>query len=431
MPPKPPIATIRLLQLELHPLHLPLRGRFRHAAHERSASDNLLLCLRARSSNGSTLEGWGESIPRAYVTAETVQTVQRAVESVFQPLLHQHNELDPTGLINLADALPCTDPTNRASLVHAARCAVEMALLELASLCSGRSVAHLLVARSPADPQSGPEGPRTFLCERVSGVLSAGAPQRVARRIARMWMLGLSDFKLKLGLDDATDRAVVDAAVRALGPAMAAGTASLRADANGAWTPDQAGRWAERLASAGFAALEQPLAQTRPLAADQLTAVWAELTRGARLPILPDESLLHERELAGPDGAIARRAISGVNIRIARQGGLLSSLRIIRAAQKAGLMVQVGCLVGETSLLASAQRSLLAAVRPVRFVEGSYGPLLLARDVCRWPRLFAPWARLPAIRCPGWGIRVDRRRLARIASAPPVILPLSDAGGRA
>ena len=63
--------------------------------------------------------------------------------------------------------------------------------------------------------------------------------------------------------------------------------------------------------------------------------------------------------------------------RIAKNGGLLPALRIARRALEAGLDLQLGCLVGETSLLSAAGLAFLQACPRVRFVEGAFGRFLL------------------------------------------------------
>src|SRR5689334_6460952 len=52
---------------ELFAVDLPFRHAFRHAAAERRTSESLF--LMARLDDG--IEGWGESLPRAYVSGES------------------------------------------------------------------------------------------------------------------------------------------------------------------------------------------------------------------------------------------------------------------------------------------------------------------------------------------------------------------------
>src|SRR5262245_4507232 len=58
---------MHIQQLNASIVRLPLRPRFSHATHERSASENLL--VRCQRADGTV--GWGEGVPRPYVTGET------------------------------------------------------------------------------------------------------------------------------------------------------------------------------------------------------------------------------------------------------------------------------------------------------------------------------------------------------------------------
>src|SRR4029450_564008 len=53
-------------QLDLFAVDLPFKVAFKHAAAARTTSESLF--LRARLDDGT--EGWGESLPRAYVSGE-------------------------------------------------------------------------------------------------------------------------------------------------------------------------------------------------------------------------------------------------------------------------------------------------------------------------------------------------------------------------
>jgi len=57
--------------LRVYPLAIPLRKTFRHAAHERQTADPVVVA--AELADGTV--GYGETLPRAYVTGEDVETV--------------------------------------------------------------------------------------------------------------------------------------------------------------------------------------------------------------------------------------------------------------------------------------------------------------------------------------------------------------------
>jgi hypothetical protein len=81
--------------------------------------------------------------------------------------------------------------------------------------------------------------------------------------------------------------------------------------------------------------------------------------------------------------------------------------------------VQLGCLVGETSILSAAGLAFLEACPRVRFVEGAFARFLLRADVARRPIRFAFGGRARARPGVGWAIDVDTEALSRLATAPP------------
>ena len=57
-------------RLDLFHVALPLKKTIRHASHERASSDSLV--ARITLDDGSV--GFGEGVPRSYVTGETIET---------------------------------------------------------------------------------------------------------------------------------------------------------------------------------------------------------------------------------------------------------------------------------------------------------------------------------------------------------------------
>jgi L-Ala-D/L-Glu epimerase / N-acetyl-D-glutamate racemase len=79
-----------------------------------------------------------------------------------------------------------------------------------------------------------------------------------------------------------------------------------------------------------------------------------------------------------------------------------------------GLSVQVGCQVGETSLLSAAQMILIAAVREVTYGEGCFGHHLLHDDPFQ-PLMQFGYAGHPPKRPEdgGLGVRPDEKKLLK------------------
>jgi muconate cycloisomerase len=205
-------------------------------------------------------------------------------------------------------------------------------------------------------------------------------------------LYGIRDVKLKVS---GQSPAGVHLARRVLGA-----RARLRVDSNMAWSYGGARRAMALVGHDGVEAFEQPLP------ADDLDGM-AHLTADGQA-VIADESV---HDAASLERLIAARACTGVNIRIAKCGGLVASLARCRRALEAGLTLQIGCQVGETSQLSAAQLALVRTLGPgASYLEGCYGERLLAVDPVRPLLQFGRGGRPPAaLRGPGFGTAIDLR----------------------
>ena len=150
---------------------------------------------------------------------------------------------------------------------------------------------------------------------------------------------GFPILKLKLGTGS-TERD--EALVRT---AREATHAHLCVDANCAWTVDEAARIIPRLAAYDLLFVEQPLPQ------DDHDA-WSRLRR--RLPadappLFADESLQTPADIL-----ILADAVDGINIKLAKAGGLRTARRMITLARTLGLQVMLGCMIESAVALTAA-----------------------------------------------------------------------------
>lgn len=367
---------MRLVSATVHALRIPFVESFRHALGDRSACDSMV--VRVRDELGT--EGFGEGVPRAYVTGETPSSVIAELRDRLWPAV-AGREL-PLDVDGLDDATP--------DAPHAARAALSLAMLDCALRRQQRSIAELLPPRR----------------QRVaySGVITAGPLETAVAHAKRLRLVGLRAVKVKVGFPD--DVARVLAVREILGPEV-----SLRLDANGAWTVEQAARTLEALRPARIASVEQPL---RRGPVEELV----RLKRATDVPLMADESLLSR---ADAEALIAARAVDLFNIRVSKCGGLRRSLELAELALGAGLGVQVGSQVGETAILSAAGRALAASLPEVTFVEGSFGTLLLSEDLSREPIHFGHRGEAPLLKGPGLGISIDPERLARLSTTTEVL----------
>lgn len=352
---------------------------FEHAAADRSVSEAIV--VRLELSDGSV--GWGETLPRRYVTGETLDTVPVEIERQFRMLI-ESKRLDYSIL-----------PDSPADIL-AARCGLEIALEDA-------------LARSESVKLAGPIGRDV----RVSGVIGSTDPSRTAKSLRLMRLFGLRDFKLKVGFDEQIDAENIRIVQSRLARTIRRGKCTLRADVNGAWGIDEVPERVDELKSLGFCAVEQPVFCT----ADE----FIELARKCTLPLIADESLVTledaEKIVAKADGKI------WLNVRISKNGGIDLSGRIIALASRAGVPFIVGCMVGETSILSAAQRVLISRIPTPRFVEGNYGRFLLSDDIASRTLQIGFGGRIKPPKGVGLGIEIEQKKLADLAKRVKTIYP--------
>jgi len=391
-------APLRIRSLEIFPLAIPMRVRFEHAAATRSTADPVVLRLQAEAPYAGEY-GHGETLARRYVTGETDATVIDDIIHLFIPHLLEFRPRSFAEAVEFVHELPSLV---EGRLVNAARCAVELAVLDLAGRVFGRRLAA--VSGWLDLPGFGPPG--CIKQARYSGVVVGSTPGKLARFLRMQRCYGLRDFKIKVAVEGWEERLAT--AHRVLARGLDRGDVTLRADANGGWSLDEALAAAPTLERHGVCALEQPLSTNDD---DRLP----ELARATTCDLIADESLL---TLEDADELIAAGGVRVLNIRLAKVGGLLPALRIARRALAAGLDVQLGCLVGETSILTAAGAAFLEVCPSVRFVEGAFGRFLLRKDVTWEPLRFGRGGRFKPPSGDGLGLKVSERALRRVATTP-------------
>jgi L-Ala-D/L-Glu epimerase / N-acetyl-D-glutamate racemase len=294
------------------------------------------------------VEGFGEAAPSIRVTGETPE----GCLAFLQTLAPEVAAWDPAHWRTHLEKLAM-----RAIGNTAAKAALEMALLDLVGRRSGKPVHRLLGLRAADLP--------------TSATVVLDAPEAMAREALSHAEQGFDHLKLKLGeakRDLARVRAVRDALP----------DATLRCDANTAWTEQQAVRMARALDRLEVELLEQPLPR----------GAWDKTRRVARageLPVLADEDVLGVEDLR----ALAReRYADGFVLKLMKCGGPARAAQLLAFAERARLKVMVGCMV-ESSLAISAAAQVLGKARWAD-LDGAW---LLAED---------PWQ----------GAHVDRGRIA-------------------
>ena len=137
----------------------------------------------------------------------------------------------------------------------------------------------------------------------------------------------------------------------------------LRVDANAAWSAKQAIRMIPLLEELGVEFVEQPLP---PHDLEGLKFV----RERSRLPIVADESCVVATDIPKLVGVV-----DGINIKLAKCGGLREALRMIATARAHGMLVMCGCMIETTLGIAAA-----AHFAPLLDCADLDGAALLADD---------------------------------------------------
>jgi L-alanine-DL-glutamate epimerase-like enolase superfamily enzyme len=260
---------------------------------------------------------------------------------------------DPFALEEIESRLPPGE--------FAARAAVDAALYDLQGKLTGQPVYRLLGVRR--------QGPPT------SWTIWLGDPDDMARRAEKVAGRGFRRLKLKLGGKDGLDAERVQAV-------QSVTDLPLQCDVNEAWSLDEALDYLPRMQSLQYC--EQPLYANDPGG--------PELKKRSPIPIFVDEDCHTLADVA----RCAERA-HGINIKLAKSGGIREAVRMVHAARALGLGVMLGCMV-ESGLGISAGAHIASLMDHVDLD----GNLLLASDP--WPGVeFTDGVQLPSD-SPGLGV---------------------------
>jgi muconate cycloisomerase len=368
--------------IAVYQLRIPFHRAFRHALQSREESDAVI--VKITGSDG--MIGFGESLPRSYVTGEITETMMQRIRDDLAPKIFQESFAPGwETLEHLQSVMPFWTQSATAGVLawNAAFCGVELALLDWNLRAGQCALADLL-------PSARPE-------VIYSGVISADSPEDAAALARRMARFGIRQLKVKVG--SANDMSRLEAVRRAIGDQI-----ELRADANGAWSADQAIEQLSRLKKFNLQAIEQPVAP------DDFAGMKRVRTE-SDIPVIADESLV---TLDQARRLVEQRACDYFNVRLSKNAGIAGSSAIAELAEHSGIKIQVGAQVGETGILSAAGRTFAAHLPALQFAEGSFGTWLLVEDLT-FERIAFGWGgRAPLLKSRGLSVTVNEEALERL-----------------
>lgn len=363
--------TAKLAGVELRRVALPLVAPFRTSYGTELHRDILL--VRAVTTDG---EGWGECVASSapQYSAEYVDGAADVLRRFLVPALARLPELD-ANLVAPALAGFKGHPM--------AKCALEMAVLDLQLRASGMSFARYLGAVRKdveAGVSVGIMASVTELLDAVAGYVEQGY------------------MRIKLKIEPGWDVVPVRAVRERFGDELL-----LQVDANTAYTSADAQHLA-RLDEFGLLLIEQPLAE------DDLRG-HAELASRIRTPVCLDESITSARVAAA---AIAIGACSVVNIKAGRVGGYLEARRVHDVCVAHGIPVWCGGML-ETGLGRAANIALAALPGFTLPGDTSASDRYYAQDIT--PPFVLKEGHVVVPSGPGLGVEPDPAFLAKVTTS--------------
>lgn len=303
------------MHLTIKPIDLQLTTPFRISRGVQDVSANVLIELRHEQYPG--LVGLGEASPTEHY-GESPETALAVLQLFAQqlgddPFAHED-------ILQRLDAIIRLNPSTKAAL--------DMALYDLTGKILGVPVYKLLGLNAARTPYT-------------SFTIGIDSPAQMAKKVqAAQAAHEYPILKIKVGTGHDVEilKAIRDVS-----------SATIRVDANTAWTPKEAIRTINALAPYNIEFVEQPVV------ADDLKGL--KLIRdNVPVPIIADESCITVEDIP----RIAE-CVDGINIKLMKCGGMRHALKMISVARAHNLQIMLGCMI-ESSLAISAAAHLTPLV---------------------------------------------------------------------
>jgi L-alanine-DL-glutamate epimerase-like enolase superfamily enzyme len=388
---------VKVVELTAYHVRIPLRRPIRHASHTRTETDNVLV----RCVLDDRTEGWGEGVPRDYVTGETIDSALALLKrSDLAAQLGPCHDFGQAAAVAERLRLAPIEGDSRGIQGNAARCALELAVLSAFSSKFGAALsdATRLLAPDLYDP-------RTEV--RYSGAITSARGFKLKLAAWAMRLYGFRQLKVKVGIAGYDDADRLRSIRKSVGPNL-----DLRVDANEAWPAAEAAERIAALEPFGPTAVEQPSPHAE-------LAAMADVRRRVKTPLMLDESLCG---MVDAERAVELQACDLFNLRLSKCGGFIPSLRLAQFARRRGLACQLGCQVGETAILSAAGRHFAASVGGLRYLEGSYERWLVREPLGTRDLTFRRGGKAAALVGPGLGVDIDPAALERVTIRKEALL---------
>src|SRR3989339_487529 len=327
----------------------PMKVTFKHALAERSTSSSIIIKIELEDGE----IGYGECLPRPYVTGETIESSLDAIKTIITPMVLKKDFSDGVALkkfiLSLHDDIKIGKNLT-------AICAIELALIDALSKSQKKNVYEFL---GLVPQKSSVE---------YSLILSADNEEKIKKYVKLAKLIWVKNLKLKVTGSYAENENALKI-IRKYYP-----KANVRVDANCIWSVEEAITQLSMMQKYDIVSCEQPIKK------EDFTGLSTLVQRFPNILICVDESLCSYQDAKT---LIDNKSTTLLNIRISKNGGMFNALRIYEYAKQNGIACQMGAQVGETAILSFYGRVFASITGDLMFHEGSFGSNLLLEDVVK------------------------------------------------
>ena len=361
--------ALRIKEARAWMVRMPFSADILWGSGRRSGTTRLL--VRLITEDGT--EGWGETI-------SLIDTVPAVLRNALLPLAVGYSVADAERFHR--NALGAGYYHHKRAAVMAIA-AIEMAMWDALGKIAGQPVHKLW---------GGLYRQRVEAC----GYVFVAEKEAMRAVIGDFLDRGFKTFKVKIGVDEKSDIAIVETARNEIGDL------SLRADVNGAWTPGTARRQLRKLEAYDLAYIEQPLEL------DDLIG-HAELRRCQSVPVALDESAY---TLSDVGNIVRMGAADVVLLDPHEEGGLWQTIKCAAICESAGIPVTLHS-GGELALSQAAYVHLAASIPNMSLAIDTERDYLAGDIAADRPKLENGSFAVP--QAPGLGVTVDLALVERYA----------------
>jgi L-alanine-DL-glutamate epimerase-like enolase superfamily enzyme len=367
--------TAKIDRVEAWPINYPVAGHFKffEAIQGRPAGRPAVV-VKITTEDGAA--GWGQSVPTQRWSYETLESVYTTIENYLGPALVGLDAFDFDGIHaqmgrSIAPSFSTGQPICKAG--------IDLALWDV----TGKLLKQTLAQRW------GRQGKDRIT---LSWTLNPRTLDEIGPLIEEGRRRGYRHFNVKVAPDPKFDLEMCRIVKRLVPEGF------LWADANGGYDVDTALAVAPKLADAGVAVFEQPVASNR-------LSGFRKLKQQGALPIILDEGVVSTVDL---EEFIQLGLLDGVAMKHARCGGLTESRRMIEILQREGLMF-LGSGLTDPDLSLAAALALYGAYE-LNYPAALNGPQFLTSSILGQP-LEVKDGQLAVPAGPGLGVQVDEEKL--------------------